>query len=126
MTIATALARFDALLANAYSIDDKIQWLSRLDAMVKRHIDGFEGGDKVLFHGYDSSTDRRTELLVQEPFDDMYLKWMEAQVHYYNGEYGKYNQAIIMFQAAYAAFTNDWSRNHLPLLPQMKYKGGIP
>ena len=122
MTIIEAITRCDALKHNTYTQTDKVQWLSRLDWMVKKHIiDTHEGADAVTFTGYDDSTDIQTELLVPAPYDEMYLRWMEAQIDYHNGEYGKYNNAIDMFHTSYEAYQNYYNRTHMPVGKHMKY-----
>lgn len=117
MKIMEAITRLDSLKFNTYTQPDKVEWLSRLDSMVKKHIiDTHEGGENVVFSGYDESTDPNTELLVPMPHDEMYLRWMEAQIDYYNGEYDKYNNAIIMFNTAWEAYQSFYTRNHMPLI----------
>ena len=122
MTIIEAINRVDALKHNTYTQTDKVQWLSRLDWMVKRHIiDTHEGAEEVTFTGYNDSTDINTELLVPAPYDEVYLRWMEAQIDYHNGEYGKYNNSIEMFNTAYAGYQNYYNRTHMPIGKSMKY-----
>ena len=122
MTISEAISRLDSQKHNTYTQSDKVDWLSRLDSMVKKHIiDTHEGADEVTFTGYDDSTDPQTELLVPEPFDEVYLRWMEAQIDYTNGEYSKYNQSILMYKAAYDSYANYYNRNHMPLGNSFKY-----
>ena len=122
MTIIEAITRVDALKHNTYTQTDKIQWLSRMDWMVKRHIiDTHEGADQVTFTGYDNNTDLQTELLVPAPYDEVYLRWMEAQIDYHNGEYGKYNNAVDMFTTSYEAYQNFYNRTHMPIGKSMKY-----
>ena len=117
MKIIEAITRLDALKFNTYTQSDKVEWLSRLDNMVKKHIiDTHEGAEGVTFTGYDDNTDPQTELLVPVPYDEMYLRWLEAQIDYHNGEYDKYNNAIIMFNTAYEAYQAFYTRNHLPLI----------
>ena len=117
MKIIEAITRLDALKFNTYTQTDKVEWLSRLDSMVKRHIiDTHEGAEDVIFTGYDESTDTQTELLVPVPYDEMYLRWLEAQIDYHNGEYDKYNNAIIMFNTVYEAYQAFYTRNHLPVV----------
>ena len=92
MTIMEAIAQVDSLVRNTYGQKDKIGWLSRLDWIIKTQIiDSHQGAENVRFNGYDDKTDLHTTLLVPPPFDEIYLRWMEAQIHYHNGEYGKYN-----------------------------------
>lgn len=116
MTIIEAINRIDKLLHNTYSQEDKITWLSRVDHMVYNHIvKTHEGAERVSFFGYNETTDIDTMLLVPEPYSEVYIRWLEAQIHYANGEYGKYNNAIIQFNTEYEAYSNYYNRNHMPL-----------
>lgn len=116
MKIIEAINRADSLLFNTHSPADKVTWLSKLDNMVKRHIiDTHEGPAEVPFSGYTEETDHETELLVPAPYDEMYIRWLEAQIHYANGEYTKYNNAITMFNTEYESYSNYYNRNHTPI-----------
>lgn len=116
MNIREAINRLDALIFNTYTSDDKVQWLSRLDSAVKQQIiDTHEGGQHVVFEGYTAETPDTTVLLVPAPYDEVYLRWMEAQIHYHNGEYDKFNSAIIMYNAAFDAYASYYNKNHMPI-----------
>lgn len=122
MKIIDAINRIDSLKHNTFTQIDKVEWLSRMDAMVKSHIiDTHDGGEDMIFAGYDDSTDLQTELLIPEPYSEVYLRWMEAQIDYYNGEYGKYNAALSMYNAAFGAYVNHYNRNHMPKGQQFRY-----
>ena len=122
MKIIEAINQIDSLKHNTYSQRDKILWLSRLDSMVKRLIiDTHEGSEDIIFIGYDENTDLYTELLVPAPFDEIYLRWLEAQIDYANGEYGKYNNSILMYQTSYDGYANHYNRNHMPKGKSIKY-----
>lgn len=122
MTIIEAITGLDAHKRNAYSQEDKVKWLSRLDSMAKRLvIDTHEGGEETVFDGYGDDTDLHTVLLIPAPFDEVYLRWMEAQIDYANGEYDRYNNAIEMFNTAWEAYRNDYNRNHMPLGTKFKF-----
>lgn len=115
MKMIDAINRIDSLLFNTYTTSDKISWLSKLDTMVKKHIiDTHDGAEEVAFGGYTDDTDLETVLLVPAPYDEMYLRWMEAQIHYANGEYNKYNNAIIMFNTEYESYESYYNQNHMP------------
>ena len=115
MTVMEAIQKTDNLKSNNFSQEMKVEWLSRLDNMIKTLIiDTHEGGENVSFTGYDSNTDLHTPLLAGSPFDEMYLRWMEAQIDYLNGEIKKYNISITMFNTEYEAFGNWYRRNHMP------------
>lgn len=116
MTIMDAIYRIDAIKPNSYSQSEKIKWMSTLDGTVKSEIiDTHEGGKGVVFNGYNENTDLSTELLIPAPYDDIYLRWLESQIDYSNGEYGKYNNSIAMYNTAYVAFENFYNRTHMPI-----------
>ena len=121
MKIIEAINRIDSLKHNTYTESDKVEWLSRLDAMVKKHIIDTHEGDEVTFTGYDDLTDLQTELLIPAPYDEVYLRWMEAQIDYHNGEYEKYNNAMDMFNTAYEGYQNYYNRTHMPKGKKFKF-----
>ena len=115
MTIIEAINRLDTLKFNTYSQTDKIEWLSRLDSAVKLQIvDLHEGAENVSFSEYNDNTPLDTVLLVPAPFDEVYLRWMEAQIDYHNGEYDKFNASIIMYNTAFDAFAKHYKLHHMP------------
>lgn len=122
MTLIEAISTIDALKPNGYEQIDKIRWLSQLDGRVKKEIiDIHEGGDNISFAGYDEDTAPDTELFIPPPYDDIYLKWLEASIDYVNGEYGKYNNSITMFNEAYSAFERYYNRTHMPMGTKFKF-----
>ena len=81
MTIIEAINRTDSLKFNTYTQTDKVEWLSRLDSMVKRLIiDTHEGAESTSFSDYTANTPLDTVLLVPAPYDEMYLRWLEAHL----------------------------------------------
>jgi hypothetical protein len=116
MKIIEAINRLDAQKANTYNQPEKIDWLSRLDSMVKKQIiDTHEGSEAVSFEGYTEDTPPDTVLLVPAPYDEVYLRWMEAQIDYHNHEYDSYNNAIIMFNTAFEAYAAHYNQHHIPV-----------
>ena len=116
MTIISVINHLDAVKPNGYSLTEKIKWLSTLDGIVKTEIiDTHEGGENITFKGYTENTDMTTELLIPQPYDEVYIRWLEAQIDYANGEYGKYNNSITMYNTAYAAFERYYNRTHMPI-----------
>jgi hypothetical protein len=114
--------RLDEVKPNSYSQAEKIKWLSSLDGMIKTEIiDTHEGGENVVFKGYDENTEITTELLVPAPYDDIYLRWIEMQIDYANGEYGKYNNSSMLYNTAYNAYANYYNRTHMPKGKKFKF-----
>lgn len=122
MTIMEALYRIDEIKPNSYSQSEKIKWLSSLDGVVKSEIiDTHEGGEDVVFTGYNENSDLSTILLVPAPYDDIYLRWLEMQIDYANGEYGKYNNSMTVYNTAYSAYANHYNRTHMPIGKNFKF-----
>ena len=116
MTIIEAINRLDALKFNTYTQPEKIEWLSRLDSAVKQQIiDTHVGAGEIAFSGYTAETPLDTVLLVPAPYDEVYLRWMEAQIDYHNGEYDKFNNSIIMYNTAFDAYARYYKLHHMPL-----------
>ena len=116
MTIIEAINKIDTQKSNTFSQEDKVDWLNRLDRIIKTQIiDTHEGAADVTFTGYDDNTDLHTVLLAPAPYDEVYLRWLEAQIDYANGEIGKYNVAITMYNTAFEAFEAYYNRTHMPL-----------
>ena len=116
MTIMGAINHIDSVKPNGYGLPEKIKWLSTLDGIVKAEvIDTHEGGENISFKGYDEMTALTTELLIPHPYDEVYFRWLEAQIDYANGEYGKYNNSITMFNNAFDTYKEYYNRIHRPL-----------
>lgn len=116
MTIREAIERTDALKYNNYSMAEKIAWLSQLDMDIKKNIlDLHEGGCFCSFWGYSQDTAPETRLLVPAPYDQIYLRWLEAQIDYHNGEFDRYNASIILYNNAFDSYAAYYKRNHMPL-----------
>lgn len=115
MTIMEAINRIDAVKPNSYPQGEKIRWLNTLDSMVKsKVIDTHEGAEAVKFEGYTEDTNPSTNLLVPAPYDEMYLFWLESKIDYWNGETGRYNNSISMFNASFEEYEKYYNRTHMP------------
>lgn len=121
MKLREAIDRIDSLKHNTFTTGEKVEWLSRLDGTIKLEILDTHEGPETSFAPYNEATDMDTELLVESPHDDVYVRWLEAQIDYYNGEIGRYNNSMAMFQAAYEAYSRYYNRTHMPLGQTMTY-----
>ena len=122
MTLFEAISQINNLKPNTYSHTDKVKWLSTLDGIIKTEIiDTHEGAEQVEFNGYDEDTDLSTELLVPAPYDSIYIRWLDAQVDYANGEYDRYNNGVQVYNDAYSAFANYYNRTHMPKGKKFKF-----
>ncbi|MBR2777569.1 MAG: hypothetical protein IKD75_10820 [Prevotella sp.] len=123
MTIRECINRLDANKPNTYTTADKLAWLSKIDGdvyktIIQTHhtdIDPETGQETVIeYDGYTEDTDLDTVLLVEPPYDELYLRYLEGQIDYANGEYGKYNNSISAYNAQFMAYEQWYNRTHMP------------
>lgn len=121
MKVREAIDRVDGLKHNTYTYGEKVEWLSELDGIIKNQIiDTHESDDEVFFYGY-TEDNMETELLVEAPYDVLYIRWLEAQIDYYNGEIARYNNSMMMYQTAYDTYERYYNRTHMPKGQTLKY-----
>ena len=122
MKIIEAIQKIDALKPNDYTQNEKIKWLSDVDAMVYKEVILTHEGDKdVAFNGYDDNTPLDTQLIAESPYDEMYIHWLESKIDYYNAEYTRYNNSVTTFSNLYSEFSRYYNRAHKPKTKKIKY-----
>ena len=122
MTIIEAINKIDQLKPNHYTQLDKIKWLSDLDGRIKTEIiDTHESGNDVVFSGYNELTPHDTKLIASGQYEDLYIKWLEANIDYTNGEYQSYNNSVTAFNTLYASFERYYNRQNMPKSQKLKF-----
>ena len=122
MTIQYAIDYINRTKRNTCDRKDLISWLSQLEHRVKTQIvDAYEGAEHVTFTGYDEHTEMSTVLLVPAPYDEMYLRYLEAQIDYVNAEEERYNNAIDLFNRLWQEYRRYYIRTHMPKRQNIQY-----
>ena len=85
MTAGQMLGRVDALLPNQYGREEKMQWLAQAEGFVLREAEQVTGTLPEVTEEY--------VLTAEAPYDELYRHYVEAQIHYCNGEMARYNSA---------------------------------
>ena len=125
MTLIQAVNEADNLKPNMYGLPEKIKWLSRLDRRVFDEIlltHELSEEEKAPFLNEDgemafseyTEDDQDRELIVGEPYDEMYVHWLSAQIDWNNREYAGFNATNAVFEATWSAFRNAFNRTHMP------------
>lgn len=118
MNIRDALDQVDALKPNQYDEQQKIYWLSQVDQRIYNDVVLRHEMDESMpatFGGYPPDVDQDTRLLAGAPFDALYRWWLEAMIDLGNGELGKYQNSMLLFNSAWNDFAKDYRRKHMPL-----------
>lgn len=103
MTIDEAIGWVDTKKHNVYSREDKLTWISQVEGMA---------AELMTRHGCTWEAPEEDTLSIPAPFDQLYLRWMEAQIDYTNQEYLKYNNAMAVFNALWLEYAKQVCRNH--------------
>lgn len=117
MRIIDAINEADTLKPNDFPASIKVLWLYRLDLRIKRDIiDTHEYNDdeeEVTIPEY-SPDNTEQELLVPEPYSEMYVHWLSAQIDYNNLEYEGFNACNAMFESVRQSYRNSYNQSHMP------------
>lgn len=108
MTAWDAIRWIDDKQHNVYSVEDKLRWLSQVEAMACRLK------ERCGIPSKSREVEPQTELSVPEPYDGLYLRYLEAQIHYTGQEYAKYNNAMAMFSSLWQEYANAVRRGNAP------------
>ena len=92
-TAKQVLDRVDALLPNGYERAEKLRWLAQGELPALTEV---------------------TELTAEPPFDELYRHYVEAQVHYANGETARYNSAAGLWNNAFLTYRDYRARTAVP------------
>ena len=112
LTVGQVLLQVDALLPNQYTAEEKRRWLKQAEGFViEEVIKVHEGGENFRLPEEWSDD---TELLVGAPYDELYRYYVEAQIHYANGEMNRYNNACTAWNNALLTYRDCYCRSHMP------------
>ncbi len=115
MTVGGILAAVDGVKPNRFDRAQKIRWLAELDGTIWQEIIGtHEDADADSFEAYDEATGDDQELLAPEPYSMVYRWWLEAQMDLANGELGKYQNSMQLYNASYLSYMDWYNRTHMP------------
>lgn len=107
MTVQEAVLWIDEKKHNVYSLEDKLAWLMQLEAVALAMEQRYGSREEAAPLESDSS------LRIPAPHDQMYLRWLEAQIDYANQEYLQYNNAMALFNTLWMDYAAKYSREHL-------------
>lgn len=102
MKVREVIEFVDEVKPNAFSPERKVKWLSVLEGTLAAEV--FLMAPVEIRQLLPDMSDMETELLVDPPYDDIYVLWLEAKIDAANGEYNKYQSTMQMYNARRAEF----------------------
>ena len=99
MLISEAIAQCTALTGQVVANSVLVRWLSELDGRL-----AIEFYRTDAWTPYDPTDDLSCELLVQYPWDGIYIHHLAAQTYFSNGEYDRYENERVMSEKVLTDF----------------------
>lgn len=108
MKIQDLIERADRLRPNTHDEQDKLHWLSVVESHVVRHINLHEGEEKP---------EREFASLEEVPSltgtdAELYVLYLVMMYDYYNGDYDRYNNGAMQYNAALQDWRARYRREH--------------
>ena len=105
LKVREVLEQVDNLLPNQYSAQQKCRWIAQAEGFVAVEILGEKAPETVT---------EETVLQVEPPYDEIYRHYVEAQIHYANGEVERYDNAAAAWNSGFFAYRDLYTRSHPP------------
>ena len=97
VTARWVLSQVDELAPSGFSDAQKLHWLAQAEGFC-----ALELGKTAPAALSDTAV-----LTVEMPYDGLYSRYVEAQIHYHNGEMARYNNAMAAWNELFLAW-RDW------------------
>ncbi len=111
MTLQACIDYVDGIEPNAYTNEQKTGWVSECEGLVYTEaflLSPYEFRPLV----YDD--DKTDTLAVMPPHDKLYPLYLQAKIHFANGEYERYAASYAMFNEAWGEFVRWFARTYSP------------
>ncbi len=115
MTINTAISEAQTLHPDSIPDSIKVRWLSELDGKIMRETMLCDD-----FTSYRFPEDGDKQLIVKEPYDNIYTLYIIAMSDFFSGEMENYGASAALFDTAYTEFRKNYIRSHIPPLSVFK------
>lgn len=117
MTAREVLSTIDQMRPNAYTDAEKLRFLNVLEGRIYTEI--YEasrreaGEDTPVFSPIKEGEEDR-EMSVPEPYTDLYIYYLAAMIDFYNGDSGRYNDSMVMYNDAWDKYAAYYIQRHKP------------
>ena len=97
-TLAEVISRVDALKPNAFTNEQKTEWINKVESAVQTEIMDVLPENLVV---YDYETDHDKELLVTLPHRDIYDRYLMAMIDFMAGDIPAYANSMTMYNSVF-------------------------
>lgn len=93
LTAGQVLDRVDSLLPNAYTREEKLRWLLQAESTLAREVLRPVNRETAAPERLEEST----VLAAGAPYDGLYDLYIQAQIHYADGDTARWNNAMALW-----------------------------
>lgn len=113
MRIREVLAEIDVMRPNAYTDGEKIALLNTIEGRIYHEILSKAAEFEGEFQPFREGEEER-ELAAPVPFTDIYGFFLAARIDFANGDSGRYNDTMVLFNQAWDDYAAWYRENHRP------------
>lgn len=111
MTLKECLDKFTALRPERYSYAQLTDMLNSFEGRLATNVLMLPPD---FFYKLDYTEDQDAVLLLEHPYEDLYIHWLWAMTDFYNNEIDRYNDSYSMFTALYEDYCAYIGRVYAP------------
>ena len=91
-TMNSVIEYVDSVKPNVYEETAKYRWIARVEGLISTEVHGMA---EPVVPAIPEDADK--ELLVAEPYDDLYALYVCSMIDFHNKDYDDYNNAALMY-----------------------------
>ena len=115
MTVTEAIGTINRLYPNDCQDEEKILWLQKMDEKIQKELFSlYQQDEKNPLPDY-AQAEEDVALLIESPYDLLYLYELQARLAYWQGDMDVYNRAKVLYQNIYQAYEREYHRTHKPI-----------
>lgn len=115
MTLQEAINYVDEVKPNAFSTAVKVRWINQIEGRLVLEIFLMSTEEAAELEYGTSAAELAKKLLVDNPYDDVYTWWLQAQIDLANGEYDRAQNTMAMFNSAWSTFLRWFAQRYDPV-----------
>jgi len=119
LTIEHILEMADQQRPNAFTPQQKTEWLNALEGRIQTQV-WLRNVREI--QQYVWPEDAGSEPLTAPPYDDIYLLWLLAMIDQANGEYDRYRNSMAIFNAFYGSYVRWFASVYEPAQGYGRYE----
>jgi hypothetical protein len=117
MTIKECIDMVDNVKPNQYGIEDKVRWLSFIDRIIINDVIKTHEGYKNEYEEFEGYSEDKlgVKLIVEPPYDELYVAYLKMKIDEENGETARYNNSATMFNSYMTEYKKHYNKYHKPV-----------